>query len=268
MKAPAIFQSYTQNILRDAVITATASPRASFDLNALGYLRPDWRVCWDTGTVTIRFTHGGGSPAEQRQGDILYIGAHNFDAGSPAAAVLTNDVGLVQPIAVPAPLGNGLCRPIVIDLTIATPDPIDRTPSYWELQVNNIANLTLGGAIAIYGPKQYLIDRDFRFGYSQRQQGLSIEHRNAYGSSFEVDLETMLRSVDVQTLATKTDADALQLFYEQCNGRRPGLLWFDPDIADAFLGKWVGEFRRTFVFDDAESIDLTFEELSRGKVIE
>jgi hypothetical protein len=264
MKAAAIFQSYTQNILRDAAITATVTPRASFDLDALGYLRPDWRVCWDTGHVTIRFTHGGGSPPEQRQGDILYIGAHNFDGGSPGSAVLTNDVGLTQPITVPDPLGSGLCRPIVIDLTIATPDPTNRTPSYWELDISNVADLTLGGAVAIYGPKQYLIDRDFRFGYAMRQQGLSIDHRNAYGSSFEVDLGTMLRSVDLQTLATQTDADALQAFYEQCNGRRPGLLWFDPDIADAFLGKWVGEFRREFIFDDAEQIGLTFEELSRG----
>lgn len=263
MKAPAIFQSWTQNILRDASITATQAPRTSFDLAVLGYLRPDWRVCWDTGTVTIRFAHPG-SPGEQRQGDILYIGAHNFEVGSPASAVLTNDQGLVQPISVPEPLGNGLCRPIVIDLSILTPDAADRTPSYWELEVDQVSDLTLGGAFAIYGPKTYLVDRDFRFGYAMRKQGQSTEHRNSAGASFEVDEGTILRWADLQTLATKQDADALELFYEQCNGRKPGLLWFDSDIADAFLGKWVGEFKRTFVFDDAEQIDLTFEELSRG----
>ena len=263
MKAPAIYQSYTQNILLDAQITATTAPATSYELDVLGFLRPDWLVRWDTGNVTIRFAHAG-SPSEQRQGDILYIGVHNFDGGSPGSAVLTNDVGLTQVLTVPTPLGNGLCRPIVVDLSVDTPNAVTRTPSYWELEIHNASDLILGGAIAIYGPKQYLIDRDFMFGYTMRQQGLSIQHPNAYGSVYEVDLGTMIRSVDLQTIATDTDADALQAFYEQCNGVRPGLLWFDPNVADAFLGKWVGEFNRTFEFDEAERINLTFEELSRG----
>lgn len=266
MKGPAIFQSATQNILRDAAIASTVAPMTNYPLEVLGLLRPDFRVRWDTGAVTIRFTHGGGSPAEQRQGDIFYLAVHNFDDGSPVAAVLTNDQGLVQPLSVPEPLENGLCRPIVVDLTILTPDASVRTPSYWELEIDNVSDLTLGGAIAIYGPKTYLIDRDVRWGYTEWEEGNAPESVNPWGAAFVQDLQALIRGVDVSLLATDADAAALRVWNRSNGGRaKPSLFWFDSDIADAFLGRPVAaRFSAQKLFTDANQIEFSFAELWRG----
>lgn len=271
MKAAAIFQSAEQNILAGAHLHASVNPSTGYDLAVLGYLRPDMRVKWDVGTVTIDFEvlPDGLSPPTPARGDIFVLPMHNLDGGSPNLARLTNDSGLSQDITVPEALGNGLPRTIVIDLTIDNPNTATRTSAYWHLIIQgNSAPVQLGGAVAIYNPKQALVDRDFQFGYTFKKQGFVLDAENDYGTRFRQDLQTMRRWVDLQTIATTDDADALEAWFEANHGAaKPGLLWFDPNIQDAFLGYLGEDFGRTFLFDDAEAITLSFEELSKGRPI-
>jgi hypothetical protein len=265
MKAPAIFQSADQNILAGALITSSDVPATGYDLETLGYLRPDMRVAFNDGTVTITWEclTNGESPTLPARGDIFVLPMHNLDDG---VATLTNDQGLSQAITVPDPLGNGLPRTIVIDLTVATPNAATRTSAFWQLVVvGNSVPLVLGGAVAIYSPKQALADRDFQFGHAFKKKGFYLDAGNDFGTLFRQDLRTMKRWVELQTVATADDADALETWFEENHGAAlPGLLWFDPNIQDAFLGYLGDTFARTYLFDDAESIALTFEELSKG----
>lgn len=271
MKAAAIFQSATQNILAGAYITASVQPASGYSLPTLGYLRPDMRVAFPGGSVTVTFEvlTDGASPTTPRQGDIFVLPMHNLDGGSPNLARLTNDQGLSQDITVPGNLGNGLPKTIVIDLTEDTPNAATRTSAFWSLQiVGNSVPVVLGGAVAIYGPKTYLVDRDFQWGYTPKKRGMFLDAENEHGTKFRQNLETMKRWVELQTIATVDDADALETWFEANNGAaEPGLLWFDPNIQDAFLGYLGEEFGRTNLYTDAEAIGITFEELSKGRPI-
>ena len=230
------------------------------------------RVVWDVPTVTIEFELiGGGSPAVAARGDILAIPFSNLGGGgSPSGSIrLTNDAGLNQDLVAPDPLANGLPRTLVVDLTVDTPNASTRTSANWQLVIHdNVQNVVLGGAIAIYSPKTYLVDRDFQFGYGLWKQGSALDAVNDYQTLFRQNLGTMIRGVDLSTIATDDDADRIEDRFDGCNGHaQPGLLWFDPDIQDAFLGHWQSQFRRRYLYADANAIDLTFTELSKGRPV-
>lgn len=267
MKAAAIFQSYTQNIFAEAAVSASASPRASYDVNTLLALRPDQRVVWDQASLTLTWDGlGGGSPSTARLGDILAIPMSNLvNTGSPSTLRILNDQRLDQTLATPELLASGHPRTLVVDLSIQDADPNDRTAGEWQLVIDNPTNITLGGAVALYGPKTYLIDRDFQWEYTTRITAGMFEASNQYLTRYRQTTGTIERSVDLSTLATTSDADALEAWF-LANRGRPGLLWFDPDIMDAYLGVWDG-FARTVVFTGAERIQLTFVELSKGLVL-
>lgn len=264
MKAAAILQSFTENILQGARIESSVAPSTGYSLETLGYLRPDMRVAFGSLTVTIDFELiGGGSPATAAQGDILVIPFHNFDG----TVSLTNDAGMNQAQTIPQPLGNGLPRTLVTDLSILTASSVTRTSDNWHLVIaNSVENVVLGGAIAIYSPKTFLLDRDFQFGYALWKQGSAIDAQNEYQTLFRQNLGTMVRGVDLSTIATDDDADILEGQFDECNGHaKPGLLWFDPDIQDAFLGHFQPRFARRYLYADANQIDLSFTELSKGR---
>ncbi len=257
----AIFQGNDQNILSGATITADAIPSLTYDLATLGFLRPDWRVKFSTGTVTITFTLS--APA---LGDILCLPMSNLVDGH---VTLTNGAALSVSIPVPGTLRNGLPKTIVVDLSLLDTNATHRTSNVWHLVISgNPVNVTLGGAVAIYGPKTALGDRDFQWGYTIRKRGAYSETYNEYRTRFGLNMQTMERSIDLSTLATDADADALEDWVDGCNGRgAPGLLWLTPEVEDAFFGVWQDTFERvrgSAQVTDTELIKLRFDELSKG----
>lgn len=257
----AIFQGYDQNILQGAVITSSPAPSATYSLLTLGFLRPDMRVRFGSGTVTVTFTVGS-----SKRGDILVIPMSNLVSGvSPTVVSLTNGAGLNVPIATSGSLRNGLPKTIVVDLSLLDTNVSNRTSTVWNLViVGNPSNVTLGGAIAIYGPKTALADRDFQWGYTPRKRGALSETVNEYLTRYQLNMQSMERSIDLQTLATDTDADALEAWFDANNGRGlPGLLWLTPEVEDAFLGCWQETFER-IVDKFTNTIKVSFTELSKG----
>lgn len=263
----AIFQGFDQNILQDAVITATVVPQTTYDVTDLGFLRPDWRIRWSAGTLTITWTLA--SPA---LGDLFVLPMSNLDtAGSPSATItLTNASGLSVAITMPAIRRNGLPKTLVVDLTAAEANPTTRTSDVWHLViVGNPSDVTLGAAAAIYSPLTQLGDRDFKWGYTIRKRGAQAEIQNAHLTRYQQDLLASERMLDLETLATDADADALEDWFEGGNGRaRPGVLWLQHgNVDDAYLGILQDEFTRTVGTGecvDTNVIHLTFTELSKG----
>lgn len=257
----AIFQGADQNILDGGTITADVTPSPTYTVATLGYLRPDWRLKFGTGTVTITWTLT--APA---LGDILCIPMFNV---VDTHVGLTNGSGLSVSIAVPGTLRNGVPKTIVVDLSILDTNAAHRTSDVWHLVISdNPDDVTLGCAIAIYGPKTSLGDRDFQWAYTIRKRGAYTEIYNEYRSRFGQNMLTMERSIDLSTLATDADAEALEGWFDGCNGRgAPGLLWLTPEVEDAFFGIWQDTFERvrgSAQVEDTELIKLRFDELSKG----
>lgn len=263
MKAAAILQSFNQNIFRDATVSASASPSTNYTLDTLLALRPDFRLRFDTTTLSITWDLGGGSPSVAQLGDIFVIPVCNLVDG---VAVLTNDAGLTQAIPVPDPQASGHPRTIIVDLRIDNPDPDVRTSATWTLTITgNPENVVFGGAVALYGPTSYLVDRDFQWGYSEKAQFGAVDASNEYGTLYRQPTLTVVRSVELSTLATDADAARIRDWFDGNFGHgRPGLLWFDPDIEDAYLGYLQPEFSQQKVFTNANAITLTFTEMSKG----
>lgn len=257
----AIFQGADQNILDGATITSDVAPSYTYALAVLGYLRPDWRVKFPSGTVTITFTRS--SPA---RGDILVIPMSNLVDGH---VTLTNGASLSVSIAVPGGLRNGLPKTIVVDLSLLDANDTHRTSDAWHLVIaGNPVNVTLGGVIALYGPKTALGDRDFQWAYTIRKRGAYTENYNEYRTRFAQNMLTSERSIDLSTMATDDDADALGDWFDGCNGRgAPGLLWLTPEVEDGFFGILQDTFERvrgSAQVADTELIKLRFDELSKG----
>jgi hypothetical protein len=271
MKAPAILQSFEQNILQGATITSSVAPMASYDVETLGFLRPDWLVRFNTNTVNIRWTLASGSPGTPEQGDILIIPNSNIATG---AATWVSSGGLSQALTFPALLPNGIPPSMVRDLTVDDPYDSDRQGHWWELQiVNNPVDVILGGAVALYSPKRYLVDRDFKWDYTIRETGGVIEvGPNDFMTRYIQDTLTYERELELIAGATTEDADRLQAWFQGNRGRgQPGLLWFDSDIEDGFLGILQRTFERvvnmrneTDPLASLETIRIVFTELSKG----
>lgn len=271
MKGVAVLQSYEQNILNGALITSTVAPSTSYDLSVLNFLRPDWFVAFPAKTLTLRFTLNNGSPATPEQGDILIIPNSNIATG---CATWAASGGLSQALTFPGALPNGIQKSMIVDLSVDEPLAANRMGAYWELQiVNNPVDVILGGAIALYTPKTYLVDRDFQWDYIIRETGGTIEApQNEYLARYIQDTLTYERELQLTAGATTADADRLQAFFQGNHGRgRPGTLWFDEDIQDAFLGILQKTFERqvTIRNDDdptqsLETIRMVFTELTKG----
>lgn len=260
----AIFQGYDQNILNGAVITSSPAPTVAADLVKLGYGRPDWTVIFGATTVTITFT-----TLTPEQGDILVIPKLNVVSGSPSVLRLTNGAGLNVDISIPGLLRNGIQKTIVVDLTLLEPNNTTRTSTVWNLVITgNSVNVKIGGAVAIYGPKTALADRDFQWSYTTRKTGAVSEQVNEYLTAFRLNMQAMTRSIDLSTMATDADADALEAWFDANNGRGlPGLLWLTPEVEDGFFGVWQKEFSRVVGLasvPDTNVIKVTFDEFSKG----
>lgn len=264
MKAPAIFQSAAQNILRYASFSADVSPSGTYAVDVLNSQRPDFRIKFPNTSVTLTAVVGGGSPPVDALGDILVVPASNLVDG---VLSLTNDAGLNVSIPVPSPWSSGHPRTIVADLTALEPDPDVRTSGTWHLVIaGNDANVQIGGYWAIYGPKTYLVDRDVQWGYVRRPQAGFLEARNNHGIAFRQNLQTIWMGLDVSLLATDADADRIEDWFMGSNGRgQAGLLWFDPNVVDGYFGVLPDVLERRVLFPDVNQLSFAFDELAKGK---
>ncbi len=258
----AIVQGADQNLFAGITPSSTVVPLTSYSLAEFTFLRPDWRVKFGSGTLTL--TWDLGSPGGQ--GDIFVLPMSNLVDGH---VTLTNTSGLSQNIPVPATLRNGIPKTIVVDLSVLTPSSVTRTAGTWSLVISgNPSHVTLGACIALYSPKTALGDRDFRWAYTTRKVGATSEKTNEYLTRFILNMQTMERSIDLTAFATDADADVLEAWFDANNGRGlPGLLWLTPEIEDAFFGILQATFERVVgseMVPDTNLIKITCTELSKG----
>jgi hypothetical protein len=259
-----IYASGGDNILDGITPTGTA-PSTTYSLATLALMQPAARVRWGATGISLVFTLGSAA-----RGDVLVIPVHNLDegGGSPASVLtLTNGAGLSVTVPVPADQANGQASTIVLDLTEAEPNPTTRTASVWTLTIaGNSANVTLGGAVAIFGPKRVL-NPDLRWGFSLQEQAGRSQTINAHLVRYIVNFRTTERSI-VASIRTSDLEGVRAWFQENAAGTAPGLLWTQLAGHDAYLGIWEPTFHATNIEGtEYYDIDLTFTELSKGKPV-
>lgn len=252
------------NILDGITPTGTA-PSTTYSLATLALMQPAARVRFGATSISLVFATPGAE-----QGDVLVIPVHNLDegGGSPASVLqVTNSSGLSLNVPIPANQANGLPSTIVLDMTEGEPDAAKRRPTSWTLTVTgNSVNVTLGGAIAIFGPKRVL-DPDIGWGYSLQEQAGQAQTINAHLTRYIVNHRTAERSI-VASIRTTDLVGVRNWFQENGAGTMPGLLWAQLTGIDAFLGIWDAKFQATNVpGTEYYDISLTFTELSKGKPV-
>lgn len=249
----AIYARYDDNILAAAAWTGTA-PSTSYALATFGYQRPDWRVKFGSGTVTITAT------VTSARGDVIAIPVHNLGA---AVLTLTNNNGLSVAIAAPTALKNGLPATLVVDFS-GSASAGTRTATVWNLVIaGNPSNVTLGGLIAIYQKRTF--GRDFMWSFHERETAGVVTQTNEYLTRFALDLESSVRAVDVVFNATAQDRlDHKDWFRAGHGSARPSLFWPDPTVADAYVGTWPDTFDVVRQVPNVNPVSLTFTELSKG----
>ena len=258
-KIPAIYARYADNILLGVTPTGTA-PSTSYSLATLASLNPAARVKWGVKTVTITFT------ISSAQGDILVLPMHNLDPGA-SVLTLTNGAGFSQAITIPALQANGLPPTVVVDLTLLAGT---RTSTVWNLVIiNNSVNVTLGGCIAIYGPKRSLTgiaaSDNFALEYHERETANVLETANEYGTPYLQDYETVNRQVDV-VINGNASWSTIRDWFRSNHGRaRPSLFWPDPNVVDGYFGRWQPTFDVDHRLPSYHPITLTFDEWPKGK---
>jgi hypothetical protein len=204
------------------------------------------------------------------QGDVLVIPVHNLDegGGSPASVLtLTNNNGLSVNVPIPADQANGLPSTIVLDLTEAEPNDATRTATVWTLTiVGNSVNVTLGGAVAIFGPKRVL-DPDIGWGFSLQEQAGQSQTINAHLVALH------RQSAHVRAFDRRLDPDLgprgrAAVVPGERRRDRTRLLWTQLTGHDAYLGIWEAKFQATNIpGTEYYDISLTFTELSKGKPV-
>lgn len=259
MSVTTIYAKGSDNILDGVTPTGTA-PSSTYSLATLALMQPAARVRWGTGTVSLVFTLGASA-----LGDILVIPAHNVDAGA-TVLVLSNGSGLSQAITVPADQANGLPSTIAIDLKALVPLDATRTSNVWTLTfTGNTANLTLGGAIAIFGPKRTL-SPNIRYEFSVAEVAGRLQTVNDHLTRYIVNMRTAEVQVQAKT-RTNSLSTVRDWFLANAAGTSPGLLWVS--TLPAYFGIWSNTFDATNVIGKTDEYDvsITFIELSKGKPI-
>lgn len=267
---PSIFQRYTDNLLIGASVETTPAPSTTYDADTLLLQQPGSRVLFPSGSVSMQFTTGGGSPSPTGRADLLVIPVWNVDAGS-AVARISCAAGMDVAIEVPAMMPSGIPRTTAVDLSVLEPDAAKRTDSVFTIDVtSNSANLIMGGAVLLYGPKRTFTDRDWHWGFTRGQEGKNIVHENDHGTDLVYPRRTMKRHTVLQTLATDDEAEDLELWADANFGNGlPGFLWPVPDKypGRAMFGRLESVNTQQTEYDDAVSMAITFSEISKGKPV-
>lgn len=265
--SPPVFQSYAQDILKDAAWTANVAEMTGYSVTSLAYKRPDDRVRWSTGTVTVTATRPGSVPAE---GAILVIPMSNLVTSH---VTLTNNSGLSVAIPFPTYATGEIPDTCVVDLTLLA-GLTARTAHTWNLVISgNTSNVTLGAAVLIYGPRQAFLDRGFEWPYKIEIEAGSFGVENEAKVIYRQGTDTLRRSIELTAICTKRDADLLEGMFKQNFGdSRPGFLWHDVDVQDGFFGYLQKTFSRTIELRDKthdynsfERVQVLMTEMTKGE---
>ncbi len=225
-------------------------------------MRPDWRVKYGATSVTV--TWSGVNAAIS--GEIFVLPMSNLDAGA-AVATLTNADGLSQAITIPATPLDGLPVTAIVDLSGFT--TAQKTSTTWNLVISgNSVNVTLGGAIALYGPKTTFLNNmsgnNFAWEYPEKEHHAQSEKKNEYGSRFILDLLTRERSIEILCRANDAGKAAITAWHRSAHGGAlPSLFWPDPNVNDALLGT-LGDLEVLNMSGNYRPIKITMTELSKG----
>lgn len=270
--ARSIHQRYDDDILIGAGVTATPTPMATYSASTLVTHRPADRVRWGApgspNQYRIRFHLGGGSPAPSQRADVLIIPVSNIDG----TLHLESDTGMNATIPIPTMMPSGIPRTIAADLTLLEVNATKRTSNAFDLVINGMSvDLTMGGAVMLYGPKRTFAHRDWRFGFTRALRSYVTRHENEYGTDLVSPLRTRTRSIIVSTVCTEAEALDLELWADANFGSGlPGLLWPKPDVYEAYFGRLDDVHTQTLNdkgANDAVQISLTFTEISKGKPV-
>lgn len=255
--ANAIFQAFDEQILRDAVwsgitpINGALTDYARFD--------PAVHVTYEPGSSTVTATIAAA------RGDILAIPATNADA-----LTVTNGAGLNLSIPIPDMPRSGIPLTIMCDLSALQSNPTIRTSTVWHFAFTcSTAFLVVGAAIALYSPRHELAVGDFQWGGSDSSTGYGVSQESPLGVRYLEALETSSRAVKVTKLATASDLEALQDWYDGSWGQfRPALLWPDPSFNDGYVGAIQEKFEAVKLSPSSigtiYQIGIEFDELSKG----
>lgn len=267
MSTISVYQRAGDNILYGGTWGGTA-PSSGYAVSTLGFLNPAERVRYGSATVTPTCTIGGAL-----QGDILCIPMHNLTPGSSAVLTLTNNNGFSHAIPVPALLSNGFPPTLVVDLT-GFASAGTRTATVWSFVIaSNAANVVLGGAIAIYGPKRTFsetVTGSFSWQYTEKETGNMIETPNEYMTPYVQDYGTVSREIDILIVANSTGITSFRNWFRSNHGRVfPSLFWPDTSVVDGYFGRW----QKTLTISPMQtmsalrSMQVSYEEWPKGKVI-
>jgi len=261
-KIPAVYQGAASNLFAAITPTATVAPMATYSLATFPYLRPDWRVKWAVKTVTL--TWSGVSAAIN--GEIFVLTVSNLDAGA-SVATITNADGLSQAITIPAVPLDGIPLTVIVDLSGFT--NAQKTSTTWNLVISgNSVNVTLGAAIALYGPKTTFLNNmsgsNFAWDYHEKEHHGQEEKKNVYLSRFILDALTRERSIEFLMRANDAGKAALTAWHRSSHGGALGsLFWPDPNVSDGLFGT-LGDLDVQNVCQGYRPINMTFTELSKG----
>lgn len=259
-KIPAVYQGSASNLFDGITPTCDVAPLTTYSLATFPYLRPDWRVKWGVKTFTLTWSGVNAGI----NGEIFILPVSNLDVGA-AVATLTNAAGLSQAITIPGLPLDGIPLTAVVDLSLLA----NRASATWHCVVSgNAVNVTLGAAIALYGPKTTFLNNmsgnNFAWEYPETETHGKPEQKNEYFTRFILDTLTRERSIEVLLRANDAGAPAIKAWHRSSHGGAlPSLFWPDPNVNDALLGT-LGDLKVLNMSGNFRPIQLTFTELSKG----
>jgi hypothetical protein len=262
--APPLYGSWEDNILLNAVITSTVAPLSTYALTTLAAGNPAERVLFGNTTVTITFT----LPSSVL-GEVLVIPMHNLTPGSTGVLTLTNSAGLSVPVTIEALEGGGFPPTLIVDFSAES----NKTDDVWNLVVaGNVANLIMGGAIAIYAKKTFAtwaIKSGISWQFTERLTWNETETPNEYATPYVQDYGTQSKQVDAVAYVDNGDVQYVRNWFLANHGRsRTGMFWPDPtDDSAAYYGRWQKTLEVAPLTPTKKSIRITFDEWPKGEAV-
>jgi hypothetical protein len=255
--ANAIYNHAADNHFVDAVsLTSTQAPMTGYSLTTLQAMNPAARVRFSHKTLEIEAIFASSVTAS-----LLAIPVSNLDAGS-AILRLQNAAGLDIAVPIPTMPDTGIPKTAILDFSAQS----NRTSYAWQLQItSNTANVVLGGAVWL-GASIRSLNRNFMWGYEEREERHGLDQTNDYGTRYLVNHRTNTRMVECDFNARDAGMEQLRLWHQ--DGRRePSVFWIDPSVNDAYLGVWDGDFSVSHAYVNSRRIRLPFVELAKGKPV-
>lgn len=250
--ANAIILAHSDNILASGTVGG-ATPQSGYTANDIISYHPERRVLYSSGTVTITVTISSAT------GAVAVLPVSNLDA---SVCTLTNGAGLSVAFPIPTLPANRIPLTAILDFSAQA----NRTSTTWNLViVGNSANVVLGGGFAIYSAKTS-IDRNYQFGWRDREQHYFIDHANEFGVRLRYDLRTQTRGADYRIPATEAGTTSLRTWY-RANHSNPGTFWPDPSVNDAYgLCTWDSfeAERKPQGASDLTRVNVSIAELCKG----